>query len=194
MLFYDIRAGIFKFFSSFFEISKGLVMKKFNFKVTLITISTLVFSNISYSANDRLEYECSMRSMAMNKGKPMSADKNLEIEGKLYPNHVKILDGEEGKKTCNMAHNLWLFVKDNYKKENFDKLNDLNKQFYVQYAKIQLRLVEGKVTKDYCRIHSFYYPSIYYKFRDVMEGNKYEPFAEWFKNKACDTSDWIQLN
>lgn len=148
-------------------------MKKFNFKNALIAISVLALSNTSFS---------------------MSADRNIEIEGKLYPNHVKIVDGEEGKKTCGMVHELHQFVLKNYKKENFDKLNDLNKQFYVQYAKIQLRLVEGKVMKDYCRINTFYYPNIYSIFKRAMNGTKYEPFAKWFEKKVEETDDWIQLN
>lgn len=148
-------------------------MKKFNFKNALIAISVLALSNTSFS---------------------MSADRNIEIEGKLYPNHVKIIDGPEGKKTCSMAHELYWFVKDNYKKENIHKFNDLNKQFYIQYAKIQLRLVEGKVTKNYCRINTFYYPNISSTFHIQMKGTKYEPFAKWFEKKVEETDDWIQLN
>lgn len=141
--------------------------------LSVLSLSALALSNVSFS---------------------MSADRNIEIEGKLYPNHVKIIDGPEGKKTCGMAHNLLLFVEDNYKKENFDKFNDLNKQFYIKYAKIQLRLVEGKVMKDYCRIHTFYYPMILQVFNNQMKGNKYEPFAKWFEKKVEETDDWIQLN
>lgn len=148
-------------------------MKKFNFKNTLIAIYALALSSSAFS---------------------FSADRNLEIEGKLYPNHVKLVDGPESEKTCDMVHDLWLFVKKNYKKENFNKLNDLNKQFYVQYAKIQLRLVEGKVMKDYCRIHTFYYPMILQTFNNQMKGNKYEPFAKWFEGKVKETDEWIQLN
>lgn len=141
--------------------------------LSVLSLGALALSNISFS---------------------MSADRTIEIEGKHYPNHVKILDGEEGKKTCKMTRELYSFVKENYKKENLAKFNELNKQFYIQYAKIQLRLVEGKVMKDYCRIHSFYYPNIYDKMNYVMKGTKYEPFAKWFKNKVEETDDWIQLN
>lgn len=148
-------------------------MKKLNFKNSLIAISALALSSSAFSN---------------------FFDKTIEIEGKLYPNHVKLVDGPESEKTCDMVHDLWLSVKKNYKKENFDKLNDLNKQFYVQYAKIQLRLVEGKVMKDYCRIHTFYYPMILQTFDMQMRGNKYEPFAKWFEKKVEETDDWIRLN
>lgn len=148
-------------------------MKKLNFKNSLIAISALALSSSAFS---------------------FSVDRNIEIEGKLYPNHVKIVDGEEGKKTCGMAHELLLFVEDNYKKENYAKFNDLNKQFYIQYAKIQLRLVEGKVMKDYCRIHTFYYPMILQTFNRQMKGNKYEPFTKWFEGKVKETDKWIQFN
>lgn len=93
-----------------------------------------------------------------------------------------------------MTRELYSFVKDNYKKENFDKLNELNKQFYIQYAKIQLRLVEGKVMEDYCRIHSFYYPNISSIFHIQMNGTKYEPFAKWFEQKKDETYEWIEYN
>lgn len=148
-------------------------MKKLNFKNSLIAISALALSSSAFS---------------------FSPDRNLEIEGKIYPNHVKIVDGEEGKKTCKMTRELYSFVKDNYKKENFDKLNELNKQFYIQYAKIQLRLVEGKVMEDYCRIHSFYYPNISSIFHIQMNGTKYEPFAKWFEQKKDETYEWIEYN
>lgn len=148
-------------------------MKKFNFKNALVAIYALALSSSAFS---------------------FSADRNIEIEGKLYPNHVKLVDGPESEKTCDMVHELHQFVKKNYKKENFNKLNDLNKQFYVQYAKIQLRLVEGKVMKDYCQIHTFYYPMILQTFDMQMRGNKYEPFAKWFEKKVEETDQWIQFN
>lgn len=148
-------------------------MKKFNFKNALIAISVLALSSSAFS---------------------FSPDRNIEIEGKLYPNHVKIIDGPEGKKTCNMAHELYWFVKDNYKKENFDKFNELNKEFYIKYARIQFRLVEGKIKTNYCRLNTFYYPNIYSIFRDEMKGTKYEPFAKWFESKVEETDQWIQFN
>lgn len=141
--------------------------------LSVLSLSALALSNISFS---------------------MSADRTIEIEGKHYPNHVKIVDGEEGKKTCKMARELHSFSEENYKKENFDKFNELNKQFYIQYAKIQLRLVEGKVMNDYCRIHTFYYPNIYSILKRAMNGTKYEPFAKWFESKVEETDKWIQFN
>lgn len=141
--------------------------------LSVLSLSALALSNVSFS---------------------MSPDRNLEIEGKIYPNHVKIVDGPESEKTCDMVHDLWLFVKKNYKKENFDKLNNLNKQFYVQYVKIQLRLVKGEVMDDYCRIHTFYYPMILQTFEMQMRGNKYEPFAKWFEQKKDETYEWIEYN
>lgn len=141
--------------------------------VTALSLSALALSNVSFS---------------------FSADRNLEIEGKLYPNHIEISNDAEGKKTCKMAHELHLFVKKNYTKQNFEKLNELNKQFYIQYVKIQLRLAEGKVTKDYCELNTFYYPMILQTFNNMMQGNKFEPFARWFATKVKETDDWIQMD
>lgn len=127
-------------------------------------------------------------------------DRYLKYDGVEYKNHVKLTkDYIEANKTCKMAHNFYLWVKENYRENKLDPNNDnyayneLNKQFYEKMKQVQLRLVKGLVDDMYCRIHDMYYPQIKSILDKKFKNTKYEVFRKSFEEEY-KTYIWIMDN